>query len=182
MAVAAWNGGFCRLKKVVVVVTSWKRIREGWRKVAEMHLPSLESKEGTWLHVDDMDLFQVWSLKFSTTIRSHAEDFVSTYGLAVDDYIMVYKDDDNGSYAVRAKKLSRAPRVSVNEYYGNYYSMEMEATAPYYGQDQLPAGDMGMTSSSMNLGLLSHQFPSSDEFHDDEYVNVVNISPFANHH
>ena len=34
----------------------------------------------------------------SIILNVFTEDFVSAYGLTVDDYIMVYKDDDNGSY------------------------------------------------------------------------------------
>ncbi|PON51914.1 B3 DNA binding domain containing protein [Parasponia andersonii] len=102
------------------------------KKVAELHLPQLETKEGTWMHLDDMDFFQVWSVKFrywpNNSSRMYVFEntklFVSAYGLAVDDYIMVYKDDENESYVIRAKK-SMVPVMDIPAAYNTLQNMNM---------------------------------------------------------
>ncbi|KAF3430926.1 hypothetical protein FNV43_RR25656 [Rhamnella rubrinervis] len=82
------------------------------KKEAEMHLPALEAKEGFWMHLDDMDFLQNWTIKFrywpNNTSRMYVfentREFVAEHGLGFGDYIMVFKDDKNGSYLIRAKK------------------------------------------------------------------------------
>ncbi|KAH7516795.1 hypothetical protein FEM48_Zijuj10G0172600 [Ziziphus jujuba var. spinosa] len=76
------------------------------KKDAEMYLPALEAKDGFWMHLDDMDFMQVWSIKFrywpNNTSRMYVfentRDFIAGHGLAYGDFIMVFKDEETGSY------------------------------------------------------------------------------------
>ncbi|XP_041006655.1 B3 domain-containing transcription factor FUS3-like isoform X2 [Juglans microcarpa x Juglans regia] len=84
------------------------------RKAAETHLPVLESKEGIFISMDDLDGLHVWSFKYRywpnnnsrMYVLENTGDFVNTHGLQLGDYIMIYQDDQNQNYVIRAKKAS----------------------------------------------------------------------------
>ncbi|KAJ6734561.1 B3 DOMAIN-CONTAINING TRANSCRIPTION FACTOR FUS3 [Salix purpurea] len=59
------------------------------KKAAEAHLPVLESKEGIFIRMDDLD-----------------GDFVNAHGLELGDFIMVYQDSQSQNYVIQAKKAS----------------------------------------------------------------------------
>ncbi|KAF2301803.1 hypothetical protein GH714_029434 [Hevea brasiliensis] len=69
-----------------------------FQKAAEAHLPLLESKEGIFISMDDLDGLHVWNFKY--------REFVNTHGLSLGDFIVVYKDDQNQNYVIQAKKAS----------------------------------------------------------------------------
>ncbi|OAY52542.1 hypothetical protein MANES_04G091801v8 [Manihot esculenta] len=84
------------------------------KKAAEAHLPILESKEGIFISMDDLDGLHVWSFKYRywpnnnsrMYVLENTGDFVNTHGLQLGDFIMVYKDDQNQNYVIQAKKAS----------------------------------------------------------------------------
>ncbi|KAG2709931.1 hypothetical protein I3843_04G002000 [Carya illinoinensis] len=84
------------------------------KKAAEAHLPVLESKEGIFISMDDLDGLHVWSFKYRywpnnnsrMYVLENTGDFVNMHGLQLGDYIMIYQDDQNQNYVIRAKKAS----------------------------------------------------------------------------
>ncbi|KAJ9132874.1 hypothetical protein P3X46_033700 [Hevea brasiliensis] len=84
------------------------------KKAAEAHLPLLESKEGIFITMDDLDGLHVWSFKYRywpnnnsrMYVLENTGDFVNTHGLQLGDFIMVYKDNQNQNYVIQAKKAS----------------------------------------------------------------------------
>ncbi|KAF2322941.1 hypothetical protein GH714_032284 [Hevea brasiliensis] len=96
------RGGMTRIHDLVAV------------KAAEAHLPLLESKEGIFITMDDLDGLHVWSFKYRywpnnnsrMYVLENTGDFVNTHGLQLGDFIMVYKDNQNQNYVIQAKKAS----------------------------------------------------------------------------
>ncbi|OAY37140.1 B3 domain-containing transcription factor FUS3 [Manihot esculenta] len=84
------------------------------KKAAEAHLPLLESKEGIFISMDDLDGMHVWSFKYRywpnnnsrMYVLENTGDFANTHGLQPGDFIMVYKDNLNQNYVIQAKKAS----------------------------------------------------------------------------
>ncbi|KAM1086240.1 hypothetical protein ACFX2I_011835 [Malus domestica] len=83
------------------------------KREAESHFPVLVSKErGLWLHLDDMDYMQVWTVRFRfwpnersrMYILDHTRSFIQTHGLDAGDTITLFKDDRLGSYLIRARR------------------------------------------------------------------------------
>ncbi|XP_039069595.1 B3 domain-containing transcription factor FUS3-like [Hibiscus syriacus] len=84
------------------------------KRAAEAHLPVLESKEGILISMDDLDGLHVWSFKYRfwpnnnsrMYVLENTGEFVSTHGLQLGDFIMVYQDSQNQNYVIQAKKAS----------------------------------------------------------------------------
>ncbi|PPD76211.1 hypothetical protein GOBAR_DD26871 [Gossypium barbadense] len=84
------------------------------KRAAEAHLPVLESKEGILISMDDLDGLHVWSFKYRfwpnnnsrMYVLENTGEFVSTHGLQLGDFIMVYQDSLNQNYVIQAKKAS----------------------------------------------------------------------------
>ncbi|XP_011045796.1 PREDICTED: B3 domain-containing transcription factor FUS3-like isoform X4 [Populus euphratica] len=84
------------------------------RKAAEAHLPFLESKEGIFINMDDLDGLHVWSFKYRywpnnnsrMYVLENTGDFVHAHGLQLGDFIMVYQDSQSQNYVIQAKKAS----------------------------------------------------------------------------
>nr|AJZ68830.1 FUS3 protein [Rosa canina] len=84
------------------------------KKAAEAHLPALESKEGISISMDDIDGLHVWSFKYRfwpnnnsrVYVLENTGEFVSTHGLQLGDFIMVYQDSANHNYVIQAKKAN----------------------------------------------------------------------------
>ncbi|KAK9192194.1 hypothetical protein WN943_020810 [Citrus x changshan-huyou] len=82
------------------------------KKLAETYLPPVNEKAGFWMHLEDMDFNKVWTFKFRfwpnnrgrMYIFENTRAFIKRYCLELGDYIMVYKDELEGSYLVRARK------------------------------------------------------------------------------
>ncbi|XP_052195970.1 B3 domain-containing transcription factor FUS3, partial [Diospyros lotus] len=82
------------------------------KKAAESYLPILTDKEGLFISMNDMDGVHVWSFKFrywpNNTSRMYVlentGEFVGTHGLKQGDYMMLYQDDRNQKYVIRARK------------------------------------------------------------------------------
>ncbi|KAF6138001.1 hypothetical protein GIB67_041874 [Kingdonia uniflora] len=83
-------------------------------RAAELNLPTLESKEGFFIGMEDMDGMRVWSFKYRfwpnnnsrMYILENTGEFVRSHGLEIGDYMMLYKDDQNNKYIIRARKAS----------------------------------------------------------------------------
>ncbi|XP_039016893.1 B3 domain-containing transcription factor FUS3-like [Hibiscus syriacus] len=84
------------------------------KRAAEAHLPVLESKEGILISMDDLDGLHVWSFKYRfwpnnnsrMYVLENTGEFVSTHGLQLGDFIMVFQDSQNHNYVIQAKKAS----------------------------------------------------------------------------
>ncbi|KAL3731098.1 hypothetical protein ACJRO7_028035 [Eucalyptus globulus] len=84
------------------------------KKAAEAHLPALESKEGIFINMYDLDGQHTWSFKYRfwpnnnsrMYVLENTGDFVTTHGLQVGDFIMVYQDCQNHNYVIQAKNAS----------------------------------------------------------------------------
>ncbi|KAM0984489.1 hypothetical protein EV2_012287 [Malus domestica] len=83
------------------------------KREAESHFPVLVSKErGLWLHLDDMDYMQVWTVRFRfwpnersrMYILDHTRSFIQAHDLGAGDTITLFKDDRLGSYLIRARR------------------------------------------------------------------------------
>ncbi|KAK9669842.1 hypothetical protein RND81_13G158500 [Saponaria officinalis] len=82
------------------------------KKAAETHMPPLETKEGIFISMDDMDGMHVWNFKYRfwpnnnsrMYVLENTGDFVSAHGLEMGDFIMVYQDFINLNYVILAKK------------------------------------------------------------------------------
>ncbi|KAL4367160.1 hypothetical protein GQ457_05G011360 [Hibiscus cannabinus] len=86
------------------------------KRAAEAHLPALESKEGIPITMGDLDGLHVWSFKYRQAllcslsslfwpnnnsrmyVLENTGEFVSTHGLQLGDFIMVYQDSQNLNY------------------------------------------------------------------------------------
>ncbi|CAN6548615.1 unnamed protein product [Malus baccata var. baccata] len=88
------------------------------KREAECHFPVLESKEaGLWLHLDDMDYMQVWTVRFRfwpnersrMYIFDHTRSLIQGHGLSAGDTVMLFKDDQLGSYLIRARRDAVRP-------------------------------------------------------------------------
>ncbi|XP_030539508.2 B3 domain-containing transcription factor FUS3-like [Rhodamnia argentea] len=84
------------------------------KKAAETHLPTLESKEGIPINMYDLDGQHTWSFKYRfwpnnnsrMYVLENTGNFVTTHGLQLGDFIMVYQDCQNHNYVIQAKKAS----------------------------------------------------------------------------
>ncbi|OMO99353.1 hypothetical protein COLO4_13343 [Corchorus olitorius] len=84
------------------------------KRSAEAYLPVLESKEGIFINMDDIDGLHVWSFKYRfwpnnksrMYVLENTGEFVNTHGLQLGDSIMVYQDSQNQKYVIQAKKAS----------------------------------------------------------------------------
>ncbi|KAL9229396.1 hypothetical protein vseg_004865 [Gypsophila vaccaria] len=100
------------------------------KKAAETHMPPLETKEGIFISMDDMDGMHVWSFKYRfwpnnnsrMYVLENTGDFVSAHGLEMGDFIMVYQDFINLNYVILAKKSAEQEiytdltATAVNDY------------------------------------------------------------------
>ncbi|CAO2828681.1 unnamed protein product [Amaranthus hypochondriacus] len=85
------------------------------KKAAESHLPTLETKEGIYISMDDMDGVHVWNFKYRfwpnnnsrMYVLENTGDFVNAHRLQLGDFIMVYQDIINLNYVIQAKKNSQ---------------------------------------------------------------------------
>ncbi|XP_074294352.1 B3 domain-containing transcription factor FUS3-like [Silene latifolia] len=84
------------------------------KKAAETHMPPLETKEGIFINMDDMDGIHVWTFKYRfwpnnnsrMYVLENTGDFVSAHRLEMGDFIMVYQDFINLNYVILARKSS----------------------------------------------------------------------------
>ncbi|XP_050234905.1 B3 domain-containing transcription factor FUS3 [Mercurialis annua] len=92
------------------------------KKAAEAHLPMLDSKEGIFINMEDLDGLHVWSFKYRywpnnnsrMYVLENTGDFVNAHGLHLGDYIMVYKDNQNQNYIIHARKASDDDDIYAN--------------------------------------------------------------------
>ncbi|KAG6742718.1 hypothetical protein D5086_030398 [Populus alba] len=107
------------------------------KKAAETHLPALESKEGIFIRMDDLDGLHAWSFKYRywpnnnsrMYVLENTGDFVSAHGLELGDFIMVYQDNQSQNYVIQAKKASEQhvytdiARNAVNDFVVHDYEV-----------------------------------------------------------
>ncbi|XP_011013336.1 PREDICTED: B3 domain-containing transcription factor FUS3-like [Populus euphratica] len=107
------------------------------KKAAEAHLPALESKEGIFIRMDDLDGLHAWSFKYRywpnnnsrMYVLENTGDFVSAHGLELGDFIMVYQDNQSQNYIIQAKKASDQnvytdiARNAVNDFVAHDYEV-----------------------------------------------------------
>ncbi|XP_044972680.1 B3 domain-containing protein LFL1-like isoform X3 [Hordeum vulgare subsp. vulgare] len=82
------------------------------KKESEAYLPTLASKDGRSLRMHDLLNAQEWTFKYRywpnnnsrMYVLENTGDYVRTHNLRVGDFIMIYKDDDNNRFVIRAKK------------------------------------------------------------------------------
>ncbi|XP_050383306.1 B3 domain-containing transcription factor FUS3 [Argentina anserina] len=102
------------------------------KKAAEAHLPALEFKEGIPISMDDMDGVHVWSFKYRfwpnnnsrMYVLENTGEFVSTHGLRLGDFIMVYEDSANQKYVIQAKKANSDQEDDDDNYDDTVYGVE----------------------------------------------------------
>ncbi|KAF8369935.1 hypothetical protein HHK36_029392 [Tetracentron sinense] len=103
------------------------------KRAAEASLPNLNAKEGIFIGMDDMDGLRVWSFKYRfwpnndsrMYILENTGEFVRVHGLQLGDFIMLYKDDQNQKYVIRARKSSD------QDIYSNYARNDLFDTDIY---------------------------------------------------
>ncbi|XP_038699534.1 B3 domain-containing transcription factor FUS3-like [Tripterygium wilfordii] len=84
------------------------------KKAAETYLPVLDSKEGIFISMDDLDGIHGWSFKYRywpnnssrMYVLENTGEFVNAHGLRVGDSILVYQDNQNQNYVIQGKKAS----------------------------------------------------------------------------
>ncbi|GLJ34687.1 hypothetical protein SUGI_0697670 [Cryptomeria japonica] len=82
------------------------------KKEAEANLPTLTAREGIQICMEDMHLSKKWNFKYRfwpnnksrMYVMENTGDFVKTHGLQLGDFVMLYKDEVNDNYIIRAKK------------------------------------------------------------------------------
>ncbi|PRQ54336.1 putative transcription factor B3-Domain family [Rosa chinensis] len=129
-----------------------------FQKAAEAHLPALESKEGISISMDDIDGLHVWSFKFWPNNNSrmyvleNTGEFVSTHGLQLGDFIMVYQDSANHNYAKKANSVQDNDEEDETVY-GVEETMN-NAVNELMIYDSLP--DQANKSSSFYMPTMDH--------------------------
>ncbi|KAF8408492.1 hypothetical protein HHK36_007647 [Tetracentron sinense] len=91
------------------------------KRAAEVHLPVLSAKEGIFISMADIDGMRVWSFKYRfwpnnnsrMYVLENTGEFVRTHGLQLGDFIMLYRDDQNQKYVIRARKATDQDIYSV---------------------------------------------------------------------
>ncbi|TQD78933.1 hypothetical protein C1H46_035505 [Malus baccata] len=129
------------------------------KKAAEAHLPTLESKEGIAINMDDIDGLHVWSFKYRfwpnnnsrMYVLENTGDFVNVHGLQFGDYIMVYQDNHNQNYVIQARKASDQDHVygdisGMNNAVSDRYVHESEANKFSSSSFYMPKMDEDMTA------------------------------------
>ncbi|KAL5724461.1 hypothetical protein ACHQM5_007723 [Ranunculus cassubicifolius] len=79
---------------------------------SEVHLPNLDSKEGIYISMDDIDGVQEWNFKYRywpnnksrMYVLENTGDFIRTHDLRIGDFLMLYRDDLNLKYVIRGRK------------------------------------------------------------------------------
>ncbi|XP_010528138.1 PREDICTED: B3 domain-containing transcription factor FUS3-like [Tarenaya hassleriana] len=95
------------------------------KKAAEAHLPALDSKEGIFISMEDLDGLHVWSFKYRywpnnnsrMYVLENTGDFVNVHGLQLGDFIMVYQDHLSHNYVIQARKASEEEEEEEEDVY-----------------------------------------------------------------
>ncbi|KAJ4846066.1 hypothetical protein Tsubulata_002589 [Turnera subulata] len=172
------------------------------KKAAEAHLPNLESKEGIFISMDDLDGLHVWSFKYRywpnnnsrMYVLENTGEFVNTHGLQLGDFILVYQDNQNQNYVIQAKKASDlnlytdiVSKNAINGIVLQDYDINKSASlyADYY--PLMEEGDLTFvydTTSISNdspLDFLSGpmtSFSSMDHLESFESVDTLSLDDF----
>ncbi|KAJ4963215.1 hypothetical protein NE237_023154 [Protea cynaroides] len=82
------------------------------KRAAEAFLPPNDAKKGIPIIMDDMNGQRVWNFKYRFWANNNSKmyvlektgEFVRTHNLQVGDYVMLFKDVENGKYVIQARK------------------------------------------------------------------------------
>ncbi|KAH9743219.1 B3 domain-containing transcription factor FUS3 [Citrus sinensis] len=166
------------------------------KKAAEAHLPVLESKEGIFISMEDLDGLHVWTFKYRfwpnnnsrMYVLENTGDFVNAHGLQLGDFIIVYQDDHNQNYVIQAKKASdqdvytNLTSDSVNDILLNDY--EVNRSGSFYVNHPMAGEDTGMSfiydtttfSNDSPLDFLGGSLTSYSRIGQESFGSVENIS------
>ncbi|KAL8049135.1 hypothetical protein ABFX02_06G001900 [Erythranthe guttata] len=156
------------------------------KRDAEIHLPVLESKEGVYISMLDMDGLHDWWFKYRywpnnssrMYVLESTGEFVYTHGLETDDYILVYQNVEDGKYVIEARKKEEqdAPRILLNEVVIreptatdmalSLIDEGMEALYEYNAtfMDDTPLDYLGGPITLPSLGINSSTYEAIDNF------------------
>ncbi|XP_038678482.1 B3 domain-containing transcription factor FUS3-like [Tripterygium wilfordii] len=129
------------------------------KKAAETFLPVLDSKEGIFISMDDLDGLHVWSFKYRywpnnnsrMYVLENTGEFVNVHGLQLGDSILVYQDNQNQNYVIQGKKASDGDvfnlgsNIVVNELVVDRDSCEISKSNSLYGPVEDIDGVGGMS-------------------------------------
>ncbi|KAK9108578.1 hypothetical protein Syun_024589 [Stephania yunnanensis] len=150
------------------------------KRAAEAYLPPLTYKEGMYMCMDDMDGLQVWSFKYRIRfwpnnnsrmyVLENTGEFVRVHGLRTGDFVMLYKDDQNEKYIIRARKASEkssfCDHKRLDLYDANVLLIpDPDVQKPSFFNLNIPIGDDITTSLFSETNLLDEygmEFPKLD--------------------
>lgn len=144
------------------------------KRAAEEYLPALESKEGMFITMDDMDGNHVWRLKFrywpNNNSRMYLFEntgvFVKTHGLRHGDYIVMYQDLVDRNYVIHAKK------ASDSVLHGTSGHGPQGILSDYAATDVI----QGLESEVNASGYIPEMFPPVDEMGDMSFIYDTTFS------
>ncbi|KAL3526252.1 hypothetical protein ACH5RR_010908 [Cinchona calisaya] len=145
------------------------------KRAAEEYLPVLETKEGMFITMDDMDGNHVWRLKFrywpNNNSRMYLFEntgiFVNTHGLRHGDYIVMYQDYVSRNYVIHARKASDS--VAYGTLGHEPHSIVSDNAASNVVQE-------GLGSEVNAFGYFPEMFPAVDEMGGMSFIYDTTIS------
>ncbi|KAK9117662.1 hypothetical protein Sjap_016609 [Stephania japonica] len=162
----------------IIFNTSQKTCENSFQRAAEAYLPPLSYKDGMYMCMDDMDGLQVWSFKYRfwpnnnsrMYVLENTGEFVRVHGLRAGDFVMLYKDDQNEKYIIRARKASEkssfCDHKRLDLYDANVLLIpDPEVQKPSYFNLNIPIGDDISTSLFFETNLIDEygmEFPKLD--------------------
>lgn len=148
------------------------------KKAAESHLPALETKEGIFITMHDIDGVHMWSFKYRfwpnnnsrMYVLENTGDFVSTHHLGLGDFIMIYQDFINLNYVIQAKKASEKEimytdyaTTTVNDYF-QLQDMEISRYNQLSWNEPASNSSEDTTTHSMSFVYETTSFLSDNPF------------------
>ncbi|XP_022990186.1 B3 domain-containing transcription factor FUS3-like isoform X1 [Cucurbita maxima] len=150
------------------------------KKAAETHLPTLESKEGIIITMDDLDGVHVWNFKYRfwpnnnsrMYVLENTGDFVNAHGIQLGDFILVYQDFEDHSYVIQAKKASD-PEIYSD--IANSCVMNGDIVFQDFNASKA-ANSMYVPSSTMDDPVSSFIYDTSSAFDNDSPFDFMSSS------
>ncbi|GAA0176562.1 DNA-binding transcription factor [Lithospermum erythrorhizon] len=147
---------------------------------AESYLPTLQSKEGFFIWMDDMDGEHCWKFKFwpNNTSRMYVlentGDFTDEHNLEEGDHILFYQDCDTNEYVVQAKKDKDSEDSYVEYEVQDSSSDVLNDTF----DDNLPSEAKSPQKQENDIvNYFVYEDGCIPEFHNDKLNNGVEVIP-----
>ncbi|GAA0142261.1 DNA-binding transcription factor [Lithospermum erythrorhizon] len=150
----------------------------------EKYLPTLESKEGFFIWMDDMDGEHVWKFKFrywpNNTSRMYVlestGDFTDEHNLEEGDHILFYQDCDSDDYVVQGKK-AKGPKDTDIDY--EVQDSSSEVSDDDTCDDDLPCEATSPLKQEENgvINYFVYRDCSSTKFHSNKLKNIMEDIP-----